>query len=448
MRDEPLSLNERTFILEALRDGKRVDGRRAYDLRSVYATFGEQLGQVEVQMGTSRVMSVITAEIVAPRSERGTEGLFQFQTEFSPMACIEFGQERRNTAQVELGRIVERGLRESRAIDTEALCIVAGRKVWCIRCHIHVLDHGGNLIDCASLATILGLLHFRRPDVTVVGEDVTVHSLKERLPVPLSIHHIPISITFAIFDEGEIIICDPTYKEEQAMESRMSMTLNAQEEICAVQKAGGSPLEVEQILECTRIAVVKVQALDRWIKDQLALDTERRKAQQPTAVGYTPHVPKQAQWEALYQQEQPTPSTPTSQKDTKKNVTSHVPTNQATTIKQEAQDDEDEPMTESVVAETAPPHEEKKSLFSGGQSAWDDEDAVTSPTPDVKMSEDSDSEEEETITLSTTETAPTPSSSSSKTTPIPTTVAKSPAPTDLSAALKSKPKRKKGRKSK
>ena len=51
---------------------------------------------------------------------------------------------------VELGRVVERGLRESRAIDTEALCIVAGEKVWSIRVDLHVLDHGGNLTDACS----------------------------------------------------------------------------------------------------------------------------------------------------------------------------------------------------------------------------------------------------------------------------------------------------------
>ncbi len=75
---------------------------------------------------------------------------------------------------VELGRVVERGLRESRAIDTEALCIVAGVKVWSVRVDIHVLDHGGNLTDAASLATVAALLHFRRPDVTVVGDQVTI----------------------------------------------------------------------------------------------------------------------------------------------------------------------------------------------------------------------------------------------------------------------------------
>lgn len=33
--------------------------------------------------------------------------------------------------------------RESKAVDTESLCILAGRSVWAIRVDIHVLDNGG-----------------------------------------------------------------------------------------------------------------------------------------------------------------------------------------------------------------------------------------------------------------------------------------------------------------
>lgn len=63
------------------------------------------------------------------------------------------------------------------------------------------MDDGGNLIDAASLATIGALLHFRRSDVTVSGDRVIVHTSKDRVPVPLSIHHIPVSVTFGIFSE-------------------------------------------------------------------------------------------------------------------------------------------------------------------------------------------------------------------------------------------------------
>ena len=56
----------------------------------------------------------------------------------------------------------------------ESLCITSGMKVWAIRVDIHILNHNGNLIDCASVAAIAALAHFRRPDVTVSGEDVTI----------------------------------------------------------------------------------------------------------------------------------------------------------------------------------------------------------------------------------------------------------------------------------
>ncbi len=150
-------------------------------------------------------------------------------------------------AAIELGRVVERGLRESKAIDTEALCILSGTKApalplcslstashgpgpqaWSVHVTIHVLDHCGNLIDCASIAVITALLHFLRPDVSVAGDQVsltacccssladaaplwqvTVHSAKDREPVPLSIHHIPIAITFALFDEGYARLASP-----------------------------------------------------------------------------------------------------------------------------------------------------------------------------------------------------------------------------------------------
>ena len=56
--------------------------------------------------------------------------------------------------------IVENGLREARAIDTEALCIVAGEKAWSIHCEIHVLDDGGNIVDATCFATIAGIFKF------------------------------------------------------------------------------------------------------------------------------------------------------------------------------------------------------------------------------------------------------------------------------------------------
>jgi len=76
--------------------------------------------------------------------------------------------------------LLEHCIRESRCIDTESLCITSGRRVWTIRVDVHVLNYDGNITDAASVAAIAALIHFRRPDISVHGEDVVIHTSSER----------------------------------------------------------------------------------------------------------------------------------------------------------------------------------------------------------------------------------------------------------------------------
>ncbi|KAJ1960224.1 3'-5'-exoribonuclease [Dipsacomyces acuminosporus] len=166
--------------------------------------------------------------------------------------------------------MIERVVRQSRAIDTEALCILAGEKVWSVRVDLHFLDHGGNLIDAASIAAISALRHFRRPDVTVDGEEAIIHDVRERNPVPLSVHHTPICVTFGFFDAaGDLTLLDPSLIEEQVQVASYTVTLNAHREICALNKAGGAPLSATQIQRCTQIALAKVEEINDKIQEAL-----------------------------------------------------------------------------------------------------------------------------------------------------------------------------------
>lgn len=53
-------------------------------------------------------------------------------------------------------------------------CLFFPPEVWQIRVDLHLLNHNGNIIDAASIAAIVALCHFRRPDVSVQGEEVTL----------------------------------------------------------------------------------------------------------------------------------------------------------------------------------------------------------------------------------------------------------------------------------
>ena len=53
-REAELSLNEREFILEALRDDVRCDGREFTDQRPITLDFGDDYGYADVSMGKTR----------------------------------------------------------------------------------------------------------------------------------------------------------------------------------------------------------------------------------------------------------------------------------------------------------------------------------------------------------------------------------------------------------
>lgn len=64
-----------------------------------------------MQLGQTRVMGIVTAQLVQPYRDRPKEGTLSIFTEFSPMADPSFEPGRPGELAVELGRIIDRGLR-------------------------------------------------------------------------------------------------------------------------------------------------------------------------------------------------------------------------------------------------------------------------------------------------------------------------------------------------
>ncbi|KAJ4975171.1 hypothetical protein NE237_000277 [Protea cynaroides] len=93
-------------------------------------------------------------------------------------------------------------------------------------------------------------------------------------PLPLIIHHLPIAVTFAFFDNGKIVAVDPTHYEEAVMGGRMTTTLNSNGDVCAVQKAGGEGIIQSMIMQCLRIASVKATDITSKIKNSINLSMD------------------------------------------------------------------------------------------------------------------------------------------------------------------------------
>ena len=330
------STNERDFILQALGTlsvssfsssadtpsseqqsfrALRQDGRNPSDMRGIRITFGRRHARAfaEVQLGRTRVRAVVTSEIVTPYPDRPVEGFLTFNMDAAQLLENSGGatgggrfgggetgsgtggggtltsDDAAAVRATYLTNIIESAIREARAIDTEALCIIAGEKVWSIHCEIHVLDDGGNLTDAASLASIAALRHFRRPEVTVNNGKVIEHPLEERVPTPLSVHHTPLSLTFAFIGDGAsngssageaggVLIVDPTHREEYVASGSMTVIMNLHGELCGVHKTGAPGITTGRLMRTIRQAKVKIMALSELLKEQLRVADEKAKA--------------------------------------------------------------------------------------------------------------------------------------------------------------------------
>jgi len=235
--------------------------------------------------GHFRVLARVSADVVQPFEDRPFEGIFTITTELGPMASPAFETGRSTEQEVLLARLIEKSIRRSNAIDTESLCIVAGQRCWHVRADVHFLNHDGGLVDASCIAVVAALQHFRRPDVSVDGERVTIHTLTERVPVPLSILHVPICVTFSFFEcekleEGEedkpVFLVDAMLQEEQLRDGDMTVTLNKFGEVCQVAKAGGLPIEAVALHSCMRKALVKVEEITAFIAERLKEDQDER----------------------------------------------------------------------------------------------------------------------------------------------------------------------------
>lgn len=149
-----------------------------------------------------RVLAQVTCEVQEPKPSRPSEGLLNINVELNPLSSPHFEKGRQSELSVQLNRLLEKCLKDSKTVDLESLCIKINEKVWAIRVDVNVLNHEGNILDCSTIAALTALAHFRRPDITWDGEDFIIHSYRERDPIPLVIHHYPISVSYALFNSG------------------------------------------------------------------------------------------------------------------------------------------------------------------------------------------------------------------------------------------------------
>jgi exosome complex component RRP42 len=245
-------------IGQLIEAGKRLDGRGLTDYREF--TIEEGLieraeGSARIRLGKTDVLVGVKVETGAPFPDTPNDGVLTVNAELVPLASASFEPGPPDENSIELARIVDRGIRESKMIDSTKLCIEAGKKVFVVFVDVYVLNHDGNLIDAAALAAVSALVNTKMPNYEV--EDGEVKIKTGYSPLPLKDH--PITVTVAKIN-GKLVV-DPWIEEERVMEARMSMAINDDGNICAIQKGCPGFFTPQQILEAAKIAQEKAAEL-------------------------------------------------------------------------------------------------------------------------------------------------------------------------------------------
>jgi len=245
-------------IGQLLDAGKRLDGRGLSDYREIKVEQGvieRAEGSARVFMGKTEILVGVKIETGEPFPDTPNEGVQTVNAELVPLASAAFEPGPPDENSIELARIVDRGIRESKAIDTTKLVIEPGKKVFVVFIDVYVLNHDGNLIDASALAAMAALLNTKMPNYEIKDGEVKIKTGYTPLPIKSR----PITVTIGKVNDK--LIVDPWLEEEQIMDARLSMAINDEGKICAVQKGCAGYFTPKQIAEATKIAKEKAAEL-------------------------------------------------------------------------------------------------------------------------------------------------------------------------------------------
>jgi exosome complex component RRP42 len=241
-------------IEQLLEKGKRLDDRGFQDYREIKIEQGlieRAEGSARVLLGKTEILVGVKVETGEPFPDTPNEGVMTVNAELVPIASPNFEPGPPDENSIELARVVDRGIRESHAIDTEKLVIEPGKKVFVVFIDVYVLNHDGNLIDASALAAMAALLNTKMPNYEI--KDGELKFKQGYTPLPLKSH--PITVTIGKINNH--LLVDTWIEEEQVIDSRITFASNEDGNICAIQKGGSSYFTPQQILEALKIALEK-----------------------------------------------------------------------------------------------------------------------------------------------------------------------------------------------
>ena len=241
---------DKNYIKKMVEEGKRVDGRKFDEMRKIEIKKGyleKAEGSTLVKIGDTEVVVGVKMEIGEPFPDSPDEGVLMVGSELSPISSPEFETGPPSEDAIELARVVDRGVRESKTLDFKKLCIEEGEKVWRVCVDIQIINDDGNLIDASSIGAIAALSNTKIPKID--GDKID----RSEFTGKLELKNIPIACTIVKIN-GKLLI-DPTFEEGNSTEGRITITSIDDGSLCAMQKGNIGGFTPEEIYKAVDLSI-------------------------------------------------------------------------------------------------------------------------------------------------------------------------------------------------
>lgn len=254
-------------IRKYLKEGKRFDGRKPLEFREMEVELDVSVnaeGSARIKLGKTEVIVGVKMSVGEPYPDSQDKGNLVVSAELLPLSSPRFESGPPKFPTIELGRVIDRGLRESDFIDFEKLCIKEGEKVWNVFVDIYSINDDGNLLDAAGIGAIIALKNAKMPVYDEKEDKIDYKKREGKIPLK---ENLPIAITFHKI--GEEFVIDPTREEEDISETRVTIG-SSNGIISSIQKGEVKPLKVEEldkVFDSVEAAYKEVfKKLEKYIK--------------------------------------------------------------------------------------------------------------------------------------------------------------------------------------
>ncbi len=250
-------------LADLIARGKRLDGRGLTDYREIKIEPGvidKAEGSALVHIGNTMVMAGIKVEPGEPFPDTPNEGILTVNTELVPLASPTFEPGPPDENAIELARVVDRGLRESKAIDLPKLCLTPCKTVLVVFVDIYILNHDGNLVDASSIAALAALLNTKMPKYEVDDDEIRLKPGRIKLPI----QNFPIAVTQGKINQN--LLVDPNLTEEQVMDAKLTITIDKEGCVCAMQKSGLGAFSLDMVEAAFKTAREKAEGLRKLLE--------------------------------------------------------------------------------------------------------------------------------------------------------------------------------------